>query len=230
MRRSLRKIAVAFGSALVVLAASTATAQEARVEVTGLIGYTFSEGIKTDPGMFISELVEKVNPTSGLAFGAGVGFFLTEQVQVGFQWSQQNSALELDPVGAMSKRDLANMSVNNYHGVFTYLWGYSDTLVRPFILAGFGATNYAPDAIMGNSVDSQTKYSSTWGGGVKVYPTPRVGVSVTGRWTPTYIKSDPAGVYCSPYWTPYYGGGCVALSEADYSNQFELASAISLRF
>ena len=230
MRRILRRIAVAFGSALVMLAGSTATAQEARVEVTGLIGYTLSEGIKTDPGTFVSELVEKVNPTSGLAFGAGVGFFLTEQVQLGFQWSQQDSALELDPVGSMSKRDLANMKVNNYHGVFTYLWGYSDSLVRPFFFGGLGATNYSPDDILGNSVDSQTKYSSTWGGGVKVYPNPRVGVSFTGRWTPTYIKSDPAGVYCSPYWTPYYPGGCVALSEPDYSNQFELASAISLRF
>ena len=57
-----------------------------------------------------------------------------------------------------------------------------------------------------------------------------MGVTLTARWTPTYIKSDPEGLYCSPYWGPYYGGGCVALSDPDYSNQFELSAGIGVRF
>lgn len=228
MQRTPRRIAVAFGSALVVLAASTAAAQEPNIEITGFIGYTLSEGVKTDPGMLISELVREVNPTSGQSYGAGVGFFLSEQAQIGFQWSRQNSALEL--VGSTSIRDLTDMKVNNYHGVFTILWGHSDALVRPFMLGGLGATDYSPDDIMGTRVDNETKFSFTWGGGVKIYPGPRVGVNLTARWTPTYIRSEPAGVYCSPYWSPYYPGGCVGLSNPEYSHQFELASGISLRF
>ncbi len=235
MQGTPRRIAVAFGSALVVLAASTATAQEAKIEATGFIGYTLSEGIETDPGSFVSELVEAINPTSGLSYGAGVGFFVNEYAQIGFQWSQQDSKLELDPVGSLSKRDLADMKVNNYHGVFTYFWEDilrgSDTLVQPFIFGGLGATNYSPDAIMGTNVDGHTKFSTTWGAGVKVYPNPRLGVNFTARWTPTYIKSGVAGEpYCSGYWTPYYPSGCVSLPRPDYSNQFELVSGISLRF
>ena len=111
-----------------------------------------------------------------------------------------------------------------------YNWGFSDSPVRPFFYGGLGATQYVFDDFMGFSVDSNTRFSSTWGAGVKIYPTPRVGLNLTGRWTPTYIKSDPAGAYCSPYWSPWYPGGCVLLSDPDYSNQFDLSAGVSVRF
>lgn len=47
---------------------------------------------------------------------------------------------------------------------------------------------------MGNVIDSSTRFSTTWGGGVKVYPGRNVGLKLTARWTPTYIKSDPGGI------------------------------------
>ena len=60
---------------------------------------------------------------------------------------------------------------------------------------------------------------------MKVYPSQTVGFTATARWTPTYIKSDPAGVWCSPYW----GYGCYVLSNAQYSNQFELSGGLTQR-
>ena len=83
---------------------------------------------------------------------------------------------------------------------------------------------------MSVSVEGETQMSATWGGGVKLYPNERVGVVFTGRWTPTYIKSDPAGVWCSGYWSPWYPGGCVVLGDADFSNQFELRAGVGFRF
>ena len=71
------------GAACVLLFSSSAAAQEPRVELTGIFGYTFSEGFETDPGSLVSELIEKVNPTSGTAYGAQVDVFVTEQTQVG---------------------------------------------------------------------------------------------------------------------------------------------------
>ena len=79
---------------------------------------------------------------------------------------------------------------------------------------------------MDRDIESTTKFSTTWGGGVKAYPSPNVGIKVMGRWTPTYIKSDPGGIWCSPYW-PW---GCYVLEETDYSNQFELSGGVSFRF
>ena len=214
-------------ASLTVLLVSTLTAstfaQNSRVEINPFFGYTFSEGVNIDPLLIEGEVVTQVNPTSGLSYGLAIGVFVTENTEIGFQWSQQDSTLE--GKGA-TRRDFADMKVNNYHAIFTYNWGDGDASTRPFLFGGIGATNYSPSDAMGNAVDSETKFSTTWGGGVKVYPSPRVGFSFTARWTPTYIKSDPAGVWCSPYWP----GGCFLLSEANYSNQLELSGGVSLRF
>ena len=43
------------------------------------------------------------------------------------------------------------------------------------------------------------------------------------RFTPAYIKSDPAG-----YWCGFYG--CYVVGDAQYANQFELSGGLSLRF
>ena len=213
-------------AALVMLPASV-SAQDPRIEISGFGGYTFSEGVKTDPGGLLAELIDKVNPTSGVSFGAGLGLFVSDYAQVGFQFSQQDSALEVD---GTTRREVASLKVRNYHGVFTYNFAERDAQVVPFAFGGAGATHYSPGAVMGLAIEGETQFSSTWGGGVKLYPLPRVGISLTGRWTPTYIKSDVAGIYCSPYWGPYYPGGCVTLPDPDYSNQFDITGGVSFRF
>jgi opacity protein-like surface antigen len=101
--------------------------------------------------------------------------------------------------------------------------------MRPFFMIGLGATQYKPSEVMGQSIDGETQFSGTLGAGVKAYVNEKVGFNFSGRWTPTYVKSDAAGVYCSPYWTPYYPGGCAVLTNPDYSNQFELSGGIILR-
>ena len=77
---------------------------------------------------------------------------------------------------------------------------------------------------MGFDVESRTRFSFTWGGGVKVYPSEHFGFRLTGKWTPTYINSDPAGIWCSPFWE------CFQLTSANYSNQFELVGGGTARF
>ena len=59
---------------------------------------------------------------------------------------------------------------------------------------------------------------------MKIFPSPNFGIRLEGRWTPTYIKSDPEGYWCDPYW------GCYTFAEAEYSNQYELSGGIILRF
>ncbi len=134
LRGNISSAVMLAGAAFVLLFSSSAAAQD-RVELTGIFGYTFSEGFETDPGSLVSELIEKVNPTSGYAYGAGIDVFVTEQAQVGFLWTQQDSMLELET--AIGNRDVTGMNVNNYHAVFTYNLGFSDAPVRPFFTAGW---------------------------------------------------------------------------------------------
>ena len=210
--------------ALVMLPAAPASAQS--IEISGFGGYTFSEGIKTDPGRLVGAVIDKVNPTSGPSYGVGVDVFLSDVASIGFRWGRQDSNLE---VTGTTTRELTSMTLSHYHGVYTYHLGSSD-MVQPFFFGGAGITDVSFGNVMGFPIEGDSRFSTTWGGGVKVFPTSGVGLNLTGRWTPTYIKSDPAGVYCSPYWSPYYPGGCAVLSEPDYMNQFELSAGINFRF
>ena len=104
-----------------------------------------------------------------------------------------------------------------------------DAPVRPYLMIGFGATNYGSvDFTRGNGVaastGSETQFSTTWGAGVKLFGSGNVGGRVGLQWTPTYIKTDSEGWWCDPYW------GCYVVGDAQYSNQFQLQGGITFRF
>jgi len=180
-----------------------------------------------DVSTSLLEGIDEVHPADGLAYGGAINYWVNGQIQVGFQLGIQDSGLE---VNGTSGGEVTGMSVYNYHGIATYNWGTSNSQFRPFFVFGLGATQYSPDDLPSHEFDGEVQFSGTLGGGVKTYLNERVGLSFTGRWTPTYIKSDTEGMYCSPYWNPWYPGGCVPISDPDYSNQFELNGGIILRF
>jgi hypothetical protein len=202
------------------VSAAPVFSQDKRVELNPFFGYTFSDGVTIDPLRVGREVFDTVDVKDGVSYGFHVGVFVTENAEVGFLWSRQESELAGDGTSAI---DFTNMPVYNYHAVFTWNFGESDAPARPFIFGGLGATQYSPQDVGGVSFDGETQLSGTWGAGIKAYPDPRVGFSVMGRWTPTYIKSDPAG-----YWCGFYG--CYLVSETQYSNQFELSGGVSFRF
>ena len=211
--------------AVVLLCAVPALAQDPRVEINVFGGFTGSEGVPVQPREVDGETFNTVTPTSGGSYGVNFGVFISEQAQVGFQFAQQFSTLEGKGSGT-ARRDFVDMKVNNYHGIFTYHFGYSDQAVLPFIFGGLGATQYSPSDFEGIAVESTTKFSTTWGGGVKFFASPTVGITATARWTPTYINSSPGGIWCNPWWP----GGCYQLANSNYSNQFEMSGGVAFRF
>jgi hypothetical protein len=212
--------------AAVGLLGSLASAQDARVEIGGNVGWTFSDGVTGGPvsvpgvGLF-----DSIEPKDSLSWGLSLGFFVTSNVEVEFLFDRQQSQLA---VAGSTEIEVGDMNVDNYHGVLAYNFGDGDAKVRPFVFGGLGATRYSDVGFsVGNqarSTGGETQFSTTWGAGVKLYPGERFGISLQGRWTPTYIKSDAAGWWCDPYW------GCYLLSDAQYANQFELTGGITLRF
>lgn len=201
-------------------------AQDSVMEITPFFSYTFSDGIDFDPRVLPGGIVvDNITPKSGTAWGFQVDVLASEAFAMGFLFSDQSSKMELRVLGGQ-KQEITDMKVRNYHGIFTLNLGEADAPARPFIFGGLGATQYSPDKIMGNSVDSRSRFSTTWGGGMKMYGSEHVGVRLTARWTPTYINTDPTGIWCSPYWP----GGCWVVGEANYSHQFELSGGVILRF
>ncbi len=206
--------------ALIGLVASTASAQ-GRIEVSGVIGYTFSEGVSFNGAAVNGNVYTRVDPAASVSFGFSFGGYVSEQAQIEFLWSRQPSTLEVTGAGP---KLTADMSVVNYHGNFIYNFGYEDTKVRPFIFMGLGATSYGDAVFPAKTLPGITKFSWAFGGGVKAYASPHVGFKGQVRWVPTYIKSDGYGWWCDPFY------GCGAVGNAHYSHQFELTGGIVARF
>jgi opacity protein-like surface antigen len=210
-----RKIAAV--AAMCVLAGSTAWAQDPRVEISGTAGWTFSDGVSVGAS---DNSPISVDPKDAFSWGARLGFNLSPNVELGFLFNSQSTDLEAS--------GLVNVSVPqklyNYHGYFAYNFGDTDAAVRPYILGGLGATQFGSlDTAIGQ-IGGETKFSTTWALGLKMFPSRSFGIRLEGRWTPTYVKSDPAGYWCDPYW------GCYTVADAQYANQFELSGGITLRF
>jgi hypothetical protein len=212
---------------MAVLAAGPASAQEPRVEHSGLAGGTCSDGVTgegtTVPGVGTFNGIE---PRDSFSWGLTVGFFVSPTLEVGFLFDRQESQFQ---VTGTSTINIGDVGVDNYHGILAYNFGESDAQVRPFVFGGLGATHYGTVSYTGvagqsREIGGETRFSSTWGAGVKIFPGPRFGIRLQARWTPTYIKSEAAGWWCDPFW------GCYVVSNAQYSNQFELKGGINLRF
>lgn len=201
-------------------------AQKGEVSVFG--GYTTSEGIHASEDRIITGITyNQLDITSGGSWGLTGGYYITPAFELEFLYNNQFSTFQAKgPAGTLK---LADANVNNYHGLFTYNWGEEGGKVRPFAFGGLGATHYAPGDLSipgfsGRNIDSSTKFSSTWGGGVKVYAG-AVGVKVMARYTPTYIKTSDAGVWCDPYYFT-----CWVVGNPDYSNQFDISGGVTIRF
>jgi hypothetical protein len=213
-------------AALVILtSASSAFAQ--RVEVSGLFGWTVSDGVTGDP--FLAgdgNIYDAVDVKDSASWGFAVGFNATDNFEVGFLFGQQMSTLAVE---GTATRELGDFTVNTYHPYFAYNAGEMDASVRPYVLLGLGATNYGTVSFTSASgqareVGGDTQFSATLGAGVKFFGTGNVGGRVGMLWTPTYIKSDPGGWWCDPYW------GCYVVGDAQYANQFQFGGGITFRF
>jgi hypothetical protein len=229
-----RKSTSALVVACTLASAGLAVAQDHKVEISANAGWVFSEGVTSDPVVGgDGNTYDKIVPKSGAAVAFTFGFLTSENTEVGFQWARQMSQLQAK--GTVTTK-IDDMAVDNYHGYFAYNFGERDATVRPYVMLGLGATHYGgvsfiaslPTPAAGNAeqrdIPGETRFSGTFGGGVKVYPTPNFGLKLGARWTPTYIRSDAAGWWCDVWW------GCYVVGNTQYSNQVEMTGGIVFRF
>ena len=213
-------------SALLVLATTSAAwAQSPKVEVGALFGYSLTDGVSGDPRKALDgNVYDRVDPKDSMSFGLSFGYFVTPKAQIGFLWRRQPTSME---VSGTTVKVLGDMNIDGYHGYGAYYFGDEESKVRPYVMGGIGASYYGGFSFKTTAgtttVNGNTQFSSTWGAGVKIYPSPKVGFQAGMQWTPTYIKSDPGGYWCGWY-------GCYVVADAQYSNQIEFLSGITFRF
>jgi outer membrane protein W len=211
---------------ILIIASATSGFAQGKVEATVFGGWTFSDGVSGQAVVVPSGTFDRLDPKDAGLFGLGLGVLFTDNAEGGFQWTRVSSKLVAGGVLGTKDMDIADMSLNNYHGYLGYNFLEADSKFRPFLYGGLGATHFGSvDAPrQGAKVGGNTQFSTTWGAGVKYYPSPKIGVRFTTSWTPVYIKSDASGYWCDPYW------GCYLVGDPQYSNQISLTGGLSFRF
>ena len=210
------------------LAVAIAAPAEAQIEVTATLGWTVSSGVSGEAiDAPDGNRYDRIEPVESASFAFTIGYLARSGGEVGFQWGRQLSELQL---GGTATTTVGDMNVDNYHGYFAYNFGAFDASVRPYVMIGLGATSYG-DVEFGTAgeartVPGSTRFSTTWGTGVKMYAGPNRNIAFKAgiRWTPTYITSDAAGWWCDAFW------GCYVVGDAKYSHQFEVFGGIAFRF
>jgi opacity protein-like surface antigen len=214
-----------------------ALAQEKRVEVAAHLGYTAASGFDVDPVNIGGAVVDRIGVDSGISFGFQGDYLMSEQFAVGFLWARQSSKLTTSGFSPSTgifdgTANIADMPIYNYLGVATYNFGEIKGNVRPYVLGGLGVTRYSPgDFIVffpdgtsaAGNFDSSTKFALTLGGGVKFFVSDSLGFKASARWTPTYIGSQPEGIWCTPFY-------CGLVENSKWANQGEFSGGIIFRF
>jgi hypothetical protein len=220
----IRRVLIAAG--MMVAVAAPAQAQKFEISFTG--GYSTSEGISGDAIVFPAGVFDSIDVKSGGSFGLSFGYVLESGGEVGFLWGRQMSKLAVSLQGA-NQIDIGDMNIDHYHGYFAYNF-MPDSNVHPYLMIGFGATDYGSvdftrSTGVADTVSGPVRFSTTWGGGVKVFGAGgKVGFRGGVRWTPTYITSEAEGWWCDPWW------GCYLVGDSKYANQFEFSGGIVFRF
>jgi long-subunit fatty acid transport protein len=217
----------AVGISVLGVLASVAPAAAQHLEVSGIFGWSISDGVTGDPTLAQDgNLYNEIDVKDSASWGFSVGYQVNEQFEVGFLYNQQLSTML---VKGSTEREVGDLHVANYHPYIAFNAGDPDAKVRPYFLIGFGATHYPSVSFTGlagaaRETFSATQFSTTWGVGVKAYPSPHFGIRAGVQWTPTYIKSDAEGWWCDPWY------GCYVVGDAQYSNQLQFSGGVTARF
>jgi hypothetical protein len=132
-------------------------------------------------------------------------------------------------ISGTNTKTVGDWNIDNYHGYFAYYFGDPEARINPYFLGGFGATNFSSvqfTTVGGAQLSTVggTQFSSVWGAGIRINANEHFGFKAGMNWTPVYIKSDPTGWWCDPYW------GCYVVGNAQYANQFEIFGAVTFKF
>jgi hypothetical protein len=196
--------AVSAISFLACLAGHSSPAHAQGVEITPFGGYRFG-------GDFFELVAGQPVDTDGApAVGAIVDVSLGDGLQVEGLFTHQDAYVTVQPT-PFGPATRWRMSVD--HWQVGALQEYSDGGVRPFALGTLGLTRYA------GAGDSEMRFTLGAGGGVKLFPTSRVGVRLNSQISATFVHADARVASCGP-------GICFFGINADVVWQIEFSAGL----
>jgi hypothetical protein len=194
---------------LLLSAADPAAGQTSdRVEVSAFAGYRF--------GGDFYEIASRrpVDADGAPSFGIVLNIPFTVETQIEALITHQQARFTV-PASEGAPEARFRVTVDHYQvGGLTELGG---DRARPFLTGLLGLTRYEA------SGDHELRFSGAIGGGVKLFPSPRIGVRLDGRVFATLVDGDFDALACSP-------AGCFGSINAWITWQAEFTTALVVRF
>jgi hypothetical protein len=202
--------------ALIVLLPAVPTARaDVRAEITPFVGYRMS-------GSFDVELAdgsgtESVDVEDSSAFGLDVGIYATPDAFYEFLYSTQTTNLD------SRNPAIAGVDVTTEYFQFGGTAFFpAEQWPVPYLSLTIGATRYSADQGYG----SDTKFSGSLGGGLRLPFNENVAATLGVRGYLTLIESDTS-IFCK---SDSQGGGCLVRSSGSTFFQAEALLGLTVRF
>jgi len=151
------------------------------------------------------------------------GLILNIRAKPEGQWEilYARQSTELDTPSTLAGTSSIDLDVEYLQIGGTYL--YDGNRVQPFIAVTLGVTHFDPQFA---DLDSENYFSASFGGGIKLNPTARIGVRIEGRVYSTFLEND-SNIFCS---SVFGVGQCLIEASGTTFNQWEARAGLVFRF
>lgn len=178
--------------ALALAWAATASAQlrSGTVEINPFAGYLFGGEISHfNDGNFDHH--DHVDVDDDVSYGGRIGFNFTSLLEIEGEYSRTDTNFVLRSHN-FEDQNLGDLRIDYFLGYATFNFGHGR--VVPFFTIGAGGANLVPN-LLGAVSDSEVRFTTAAGGGVKVFLNPHFGLRFDGRVYSTWL-GDHSHVYC----------------------------------
>ena len=128
---------------------------------------------------------------------------------------------EVDTQALFATDPMLDLDVEYFQFGGTYLFDGEN--IRPFVAMTFGLTHFDPQPA---EFDSETYFSASFGGGVQLNASQRIGVRIEGRVFTTLVESD-SDIFCS---STNGVGACLIQVDGTTLTQWEARAGLVFRF
>ncbi|MFQ6023206.1 MAG: outer membrane protein [Acidiferrobacterales bacterium] len=151
------------------------------------------------------------------------GLVFNRRVDADRQWEifYSRQETELDTEGLFVNEPVLDLDVDYLQFGGTY--AFDSELGRPYIVATIGVSRFDPEP---SGFDSETFFSFSFGGGVKLFPDKRFGLRLEGRFLATVVDSD-SEILCR---TGFDTNFCAVRVEGDLLWQWQMMAGLIFRF
>jgi hypothetical protein len=194
--------------------AGTASAQ--KVELTAFVGGQTNGGLELSTSLF-----QRIDVQNGMNYGLSAGYLLGEHGSIEFMWNYNKADTVAEPRAGSSNKTVFTLDTNQYFGNFLYHFSPREQKLRPFVLLGLGATSLHAAR---NDVSGITRFA--WALGEELNTTSTGGWSAPPGEMVTHVPHyHQRGFWCDPFW-----GGCWAVGDSHFLNEFDATVGLTLRF